>query len=150
MLWCQASFGAAIGAPVVFFLGSFFVSVFGNLSTVGDNDTSHALAFGMWWIAMLAVAIVAGCLLAGNIPNKLEVIVYGLSPWDTFVAPRTIAPAIVSPNAMGKIRGWTETTIKLMFFAQPKDREYSWDYFNLYRPFYESVYQPTWISEGKM
>ena len=49
MLDCQASFGAAIGAPVVFFVGSFLFGVISNLSVLGDNDTSHALAFGMWW-----------------------------------------------------------------------------------------------------
>lgn len=83
MLECQASFGAAIGAPVVFFLGSFFFSVFSDLSTVGDNDTSHALAFGMWWMTIPHVAIVGGCLLAGNNPNTLEVIMCGISPWDS-------------------------------------------------------------------
>ena len=50
MLDCQASFGAAVGAPVVFFVGSFLFGVISNLTAVGDNDTSHALAFGMWWM----------------------------------------------------------------------------------------------------
>ena len=49
MLQCQASFGATIGAPIAFFLGSFLFSVFSNYETVGDNDTSHAMAFGEWW-----------------------------------------------------------------------------------------------------
>jgi hypothetical protein len=82
MLGCQASFGAAIGAPVVFFIGSFLFSVVSNLGVVGDNDTSHALAFGMWWMIIPHVAIVSGCLLAGNNPNTLEVIVCGVGgPW---------------------------------------------------------------------
>lgn len=88
MLECQASFGAAIGAPVVFFLGSFFFSVFGDLSAIGDNDTSHALAFGMWWMTIPHVAIVGGCLLAGNNPNTLQVIICGISPWDSEVHKR--------------------------------------------------------------
>ena len=50
MLDYQASFGAAVGAPVVFFVGSFLFGVISNLTAVGDNDTSHALAFGMWWM----------------------------------------------------------------------------------------------------
>ena len=49
MLNCQASFGATVGAPIVFFVGSFLFGVISNLSALGDNDTSHALAFGMWW-----------------------------------------------------------------------------------------------------
>jgi len=88
MLDCQASFGAAIGAPVVFFLGSFFFSVFSDLSTVGDNDTSHSLAFGMWWMTIPHVAIVSGCLLAGNNPNTLEVIICGINPWEAEVHKR--------------------------------------------------------------
>ncbi len=78
MLECQASFGATIGAPVAFFLGSFLFSIFSNLSTLGDNDTSHALAFGEWWMTVPHVAIVSGCLLAGNNPNTLEAIISGL------------------------------------------------------------------------
>jgi hypothetical protein len=84
MLDCQASFGAAVGAPVVFFVGSFLFGVISNLSAVGDNDTSHALAFGMWWMTIPHVAIVAGCLLAGNNPNTLEIIVSSEKggPWE--------------------------------------------------------------------
>lgn len=78
MLGCQASFGAAVGAPVVFFVGSFLFGVISNLTVVGDNDTAHALAFGQWWMTIPHVAIVSGCLLAGNNPNTLEVIVASL------------------------------------------------------------------------
>jgi hypothetical protein len=82
MLGCQTSFGAAVGAPVVFFVGSFLFSVISNFSSLGDNDTSHALAFGEWWMIIPHVAIVSGCLLAGNNPNTLQVIVCSLTgPW---------------------------------------------------------------------
>lgn len=77
MVGCQSNFGATVGAPIVFFLGSFLFSVVSNFSAVGDNNTSHALAFGMWWMTIPHVAIVSGCLLAGNNPNTLEVIVCG-------------------------------------------------------------------------
>lgn len=78
MLECQASFGATIGAPVAFFLGSFLFSVFGNYSKLGDSDVSLSLAFGEWWMTIPHVAIVSGCLLAGNNPNTLEAIVSGI------------------------------------------------------------------------
>jgi len=82
MLDCQSSFGAAVGAPVVFFVGSFLFSVIANFGTLGDNDTSHSLAFGEWWMIIPHVAIVSGCLLAGNNPNTLQVIVSSLTgPW---------------------------------------------------------------------
>ncbi|KAH8899982.1 hypothetical protein GQ53DRAFT_816019 [Thozetella sp. PMI_491] len=82
MLGCQASFGATVGVPVVFFLGSFLFSIFQNLSMLGDNDTSHALAFGEWWMTIPYVAVVSGCLLAGNNPNTLEAIYSGIETWE--------------------------------------------------------------------
>jgi hypothetical protein len=47
MLNCQYSFGSTIGAPVVFFAGAFIYSLADVLSRLGDDDTAHALAFGM-------------------------------------------------------------------------------------------------------
>jgi hypothetical protein len=52
MLDCQASFSGTISAPIVFFLGSFLVSIFGNLAQLGDNSNSHALAFGEWLVRL--------------------------------------------------------------------------------------------------
>jgi hypothetical protein len=126
MLGCQASFGAAIGAPVVFFLGAFLFSVFSNLQVVGDNDTSHALAFGMWWMTIPHVAVVGGCLLAGNNPNTLEAI------------------------ACGAIEGWSQISPR----DQDRDEEqvhwikslFRW-VVTLYKPFYTSVYRPVWMWE---
>jgi hypothetical protein len=78
MLQCQASFGATVGAPVAFYLGSFLFSVFGNHEKLGASDVSLSLAFGEWWMTIPHVAIVSGCLLAGNNPNTLEAIVSGM------------------------------------------------------------------------
>lgn len=75
MLACQYSFGSTIGAPVVFYIGSFIYALLEIRAQLGDNDTSHALAFGMWWMTIPHIAIVSGCLLAGNNPNTLEAIV---------------------------------------------------------------------------
>ena len=75
MLECQYSFGFTIGAPVAFYLGSFIFAVREIRSTLGDNDSGHALAFGLWWMAIPLVAMVSGCLLGGNNPNTLEGIV---------------------------------------------------------------------------
>ena len=43
MLAVQYSFGITVGAPVVFFCGSFLYTLIDNYSHLGDNDTSHAL-----------------------------------------------------------------------------------------------------------
>jgi hypothetical protein len=56
----------------VFFAGSFVFTLVDTLSKLGDNDTSHALAFGMWWMVIPHLAIVSGLLLAGNNPNTFE------------------------------------------------------------------------------
>lgn len=52
MLACQYSFGATVGAPVVFFLGAFGFTIVSILSNLGDQSTSLALAFGMWYMIL--------------------------------------------------------------------------------------------------
>lgn len=75
MLACQYSFGATIGAPVIFFLGQFVFNILVTQANLGDNDTSLALAFGMWYMIIPHISIVSGLLLAGNNPNTLEGVV---------------------------------------------------------------------------
>jgi hypothetical protein len=145
MLRCQASFGAAIGAPVVFFLGSFFFSVFSNLSTVGDNDTSLALAFGMWWMTIPHIAVVTGCLLAGNNPNTLEAIVGGITSWPS--EPPLASEHDGSSHLIEKLRNWMRDTLRIAFSARSDRPGHFWNYLTLYRPFYDSVYQPVWMWE---
>jgi hypothetical protein len=124
MLACQASFGASIGAPVAFYLGSFLFSVFGNHSKLGDSDVSLALAFGEWWMTLPHVAIVSGCLLAGNNPNTLEAIVSGI---DKRISPTNNDPAM--------------TTTK------KKKKKKSKFLDGVLASFYPSVYQPVWMWE---
>lgn len=45
------------------------------LSNLGDNDTSLAPAFGMWYMIIPHLSIVSGLLLAGNNPNTSEGVV---------------------------------------------------------------------------
>ncbi|OTA97494.1 hypothetical protein M434DRAFT_275959 [Hypoxylon sp. CO27-5] len=47
LLNSQASFGSTVGAPVLFFLGGFIYTVLDSDNNLGDNDTAHALAFGL-------------------------------------------------------------------------------------------------------
>ena len=75
MLASQYSFGSTVGAPVVFFCGTFLYTLIDNLSNLGSNDISHALAFGMWWMTIPHISIVSALLLAGNNPNTLEGVV---------------------------------------------------------------------------
>jgi len=43
MLAAQYSFGVTVGAPIIFFCGSFVYTLVDNYSNLGDNNTSHAL-----------------------------------------------------------------------------------------------------------
>ncbi len=119
MLGCQSDFGATIGAAVVFFLGSFLFSVFANLSMLGDNDTAHSMGFGEWWMIIPHVAMVSGCLLAGNNPNTLEAIFSGVETWE-----------VKSDSKMVTVAQGVKD-----FFLRP------------YGPVYRSVYQPVWMWE---
>ncbi|KAI0021081.1 hypothetical protein F4780DRAFT_770484 [Xylariomycetidae sp. FL0641] len=76
LLNCQASFGSTVGAPILFFVGGFVYTVIDSENTLGDNDTAHALAFGMWWMVIPYLAIVACAMLAANSPSTLDSIVY--------------------------------------------------------------------------
>jgi hypothetical protein len=71
----QMSFGATIGAPVLFYLGAFIYSLIDIDGMLGNNDTAHSLAFGMWWMSMVSVAVVSGCLAASNNPCTLGAII---------------------------------------------------------------------------
>lgn len=82
MLSSQHAFSTLVGAPVLFYLGSFIYQVSSLSSNLGDNDTSHALAFGMWWMVIVHVAVVSGCLLASNNPSTVTAIVADASAND--------------------------------------------------------------------
>lgn len=47
VLTLHSSFGSTIGAPVLFFVGGFIYTVIDIQNSLGDNDSAHALAFGM-------------------------------------------------------------------------------------------------------
>ncbi|KAI0538099.1 hypothetical protein GGR58DRAFT_319126 [Xylaria digitata] len=76
LLNSQASFGSTVGASILFFVGGFIYTVVDSESSLGDNDTAHALAFGMWWMVIPYLAIVACAMLAANSPSTLDSIVY--------------------------------------------------------------------------
>ncbi|OTB06600.1 hypothetical protein M426DRAFT_104756 [Hypoxylon sp. CI-4A] len=76
LLNCQESFGSTIGAPILFFLGSFIYTIVDSDNDLGDNDTAHALAFGLWWMVIPYLAIITCAMLASNTASTLDGIVY--------------------------------------------------------------------------
>ncbi|KAK7745755.1 beta-glucosidase [Diatrype stigma] len=75
LLNSQASFGAAVGAPIIFFVGGFTYNILEAQSREGDNDTAHALAYGMWWMIIPHLAIISCAMLAANSPSILHSLV---------------------------------------------------------------------------
>jgi hypothetical protein len=119
MLSCQYSFGTLIGAPVMFYIGSFVYAIIEINTTLGDSDSAFAVGFGMWWMAIPHISIISGCLLAGNNPNTLE----GIAP--------QVHQEVQQPEAVGK---WDKFQRALDGLAQTR-----------YRPFYDAVYKPAWM-----
>jgi hypothetical protein len=42
------SYGTTVGIPIAFFCGGFVYNLYDIQNSLGNNDTAHALAFGMW------------------------------------------------------------------------------------------------------
>lgn len=62
MLSPQANFGAAVGTPVLFYLGPFVYTVLGPHNVLSDQDATISLAFGVEWMIPVHVAmLVAAC-----------------------------------------------------------------------------------------
>lgn len=57
---------------MVFFIGSFAYNIVEAETRLGDGDTAHALAFGMWWMTISHVAVIASAMLASNNPSALQ------------------------------------------------------------------------------
>ena len=75
MLACQYPFGAAVGAPILLYIGSFVYNLATLHKAEGDQDTARALAFGIWWMILVHVAAISACLLASNNPSTAAAIV---------------------------------------------------------------------------
>ena len=75
MLESQMTFGGAVGAAILLYLGS-YVYTLSTLSRMqGDQATARALAFGIWWMTIVHVSVIGGSLLASNNPSTAAAIV---------------------------------------------------------------------------
>ena len=75
LLTSQYPFGAAVGAPILLYIGSFVYTLATIRSSNGDRETARNLAFGIWWMNIVHVSAVSGCLLASNNPSTATAIV---------------------------------------------------------------------------
>ena len=74
MLACQYPFGAAVGAPILLYIGSFIYNILTLHNAEGDRATAEALAFGIWWMNIVHVAAISACLLASSNPSTAAAI----------------------------------------------------------------------------
>ncbi|KAH7138045.1 hypothetical protein B0J11DRAFT_513461 [Dendryphion nanum] len=68
------SYGARVGVPIVFYLGAYAYALFDAKSKIGDNDTAHAVAFGLWYGVVVIVAIVSSSVLGIDNPSSLNAV----------------------------------------------------------------------------
>jgi hypothetical protein len=69
MTGSQSIFGAAVSAPVLFYLSAFVNTILDLENSPISHDAAMSLAFGIEWMIVVHVAIVAGCLLTNNNPS---------------------------------------------------------------------------------
>ena len=74
MLACQYPFGAAVGAPILLYVGSLVYNLVTLHNNEGNQATAQALAFGIWWMNIVHVAAISACLLASNNPSTAAAI----------------------------------------------------------------------------
>ncbi|CZR67951.1 uncharacterized protein PAC_17850 [Phialocephala subalpina] len=120
MLACQNSFGSYVGAPVIFYLGSFVFALLEINATLGENDVAHALAFGAWWMTIPHISIVSGCLLAGNNPNTLEAI----APNGMSRRRSSWKPPLNAPKGFWAQLGWRYQKVAYRLFEPTYEAEY--------------------------
>jgi hypothetical protein len=70
----QMEFADVVGGPVLFYVISFAYALNDGSNDRTDISVSLALAFGMWWMSLVHVSMVSGCLLASNNPSTLRAV----------------------------------------------------------------------------
>jgi len=105
----QASYGIQIGAPVVFYLGAYGYALFDASSKLGDNDTAHAIAFGLWYGIVVLTATACCCVLGMTRSATLEAIfgqVQASKNASRFTPSKSAYQTVALWNRGGCVRSW--------------------------------------------
>lgn len=137
MMSSQLSFGSAVGAPVVFYLGQFVYTILDLLEKRGDQDAGNSLAFGVEWMAIVHVAIISGCLLATNNPSTSTAIV-GLPPDPR--QPLRRASTLLDRN--GRPKSYLMSFKEWLGLRRESHRI---RHLPLFHPAYDTRFQPVWL-----
>lgn len=137
MMSSQISFGSAVGAPVVFYLGQFVYSILDLLDNRGDQEAGNSLAFGVEWMVIVHVAIISGRLLASNNPSTSTAIV-GLPPHPR--QPLRRASSLLDRN--GRPKSYSMSFKEGLGLTRESHKT---RHFPLFHPAYETRFQPVWL-----
>lgn len=137
MMSTQTSFGSAVGAPVVFYLGQFIYTILDLLTKRGDQDAGNSLAFGVEWMVIVHVAIISGCLLASNNPSTSTAIV-GFPP-DTQQPKQKVA---TMPDRNGAPTSSLRSFKVWLGIVRETHRV---RHLPLFNPVYDTRFQPVWL-----
>ncbi|KAL9621992.1 MAG: hypothetical protein Q9160_003654 [Pyrenula sp. 1 TL-2023] len=143
ILASQTSFGTAVGAALVFYMGSFIYTLVESEDKIGDSWTAHNIGFGMFWMIVPHISIVSSLLLAGNNPNIWQGIsamptsepMRVTSPTTPSTAPRSIADAS-HENPQNSAKSWQEDK------QEPLRPRIS---FQIFDSMYDCKYKPAWL-----
>ena len=72
MLDSQSSFGYAVGAAILFYLGNFLYATLDLYAKRGDGEAARSLSLGIWWMVIIIVATIGGCHLANSSPTTIS------------------------------------------------------------------------------
>ncbi|KAK1759829.1 hypothetical protein QBC47DRAFT_450231 [Echria macrotheca] len=65
-------FGVQVGVPLVFYVGASIYSLVDAQARLGDNDTAHSIAFGLWYNTIVLVAITSSMVLSVGAGRVIE------------------------------------------------------------------------------
>ncbi|KAI1777469.1 hypothetical protein F4818DRAFT_410507 [Hypoxylon cercidicola] len=149
MLDSQVSYGSSVGAPVLFYIGSFIWSVYEVEEDLGSYLTAHQLACGMFWMTIPHLALVSCLLLAGNNPNIWqgaisESLLNDDNPFSTQLQNLALTDRDYgSSRIRGIIRRPTFNSIQATTSFNPPRPGIFDQFFTL--AFKESKHQPAWM-----
>jgi len=102
----QLPFGAIVGAPVVFYMGSFIYTVLDLLDNPSDQDRAISIAYGVEWMIIVHVAIVSGTLLASNNPSPVMLLVGQPATAPTVTTPSRVFPPVHGGEGFETVSMW--------------------------------------------
>jgi hypothetical protein len=65
-------FGQQVGVPLLFYVGAFIYSLVDARARLGENNTAHSVAFGLWYFVFVLVAIAGSTVLGVGAPETME------------------------------------------------------------------------------